>query len=655
MKRVVSFGILAACLVAALCLFVYRPQKPEPPQQPPQTISPAAELTPAQEPAPETVQEELAVIEPRTPAVEPPSEQGASISGRVTDTNLNPIEGADVWAAPAPKRHRSDALLGPQPTAHARSDERGNYRLVGAARNVEYIVFAKATGYGRASKQASVPTEGDATAVDFALEKGAVISGRVIDTNRNCVANATVSAGLRSGDPDDARFSDVFAIVWWTGFGFYRFQAETGEDGSFEIADLLPGTYSFSVEVRTESSRCSQRAQQAPVVVQAGDVITGLELIVEAGDKGSVEGYARDDEGNGVPNAKVSGTLKNHTASGWQGWTQTDASGHYRLEGLVENTVCLYFLRKNYVPAYLAAVPVGTTDANVVMVRTGGVSGTVLDGPTGAPLEQFDISMTQLVTRQGETEGPTDMDRDSDSKVGEFMITGITPGVATFRVSAPDYAAQVVPGIVIAPGKITSGITVSLSRGGSVEGYVMRNGVPIPGTVTVLMRSEAEPEETARSTRADSNGFYRLTGLLGAYVVCVVVEWQRDRPMSATAMAYSTVHVGNGQPIRLDFDMGGSAAVRGSVSLAEGYYATVDVVPAGSASESSIVADLGTYRSRVLAGSQCRQDGSYEITDLPPGTYAVVVSYRGAGQLVGHSSRVVTIKDGESAEVNFAP
>ena len=641
-----------AAVAAMVSIVVMRPREVPPKPKPVATV-PIPEPTIAPEPGPETVQEEPSPIEIKTPAEEPPAEEGASISGRVSDTNMNPIKGADVWAAPAPKRRRSDNLLAPKPTAHVCSDQRGNYRLVGAAQNLEYVVFAKATGYGRASKQASVPTEGDATAVDFALEKGAVISGRVIDTNRNCVANATVSAGLRSGDPDDARFSDVFAIVWWTGFGFYRFQAETGEDGSFEIADLLPGTYSFSVEVRTESSRCSQRAQQAPVVVQAGDVITGLELIVEAGDKGSVEGYARDDEGNGVPNAKVSGTLKNHTASGWQGWTQTDASGHYRLEGLVENTVCLYFLRKNYVPAYLAAVPVGTTDANVVMLRAGGVSGTVLDGATGAPLEQFDISMTQLGPREAETERSTDVYRHPDSRVGEFMITGIMPGVATFRVSAPDYAAQVVPGVVIAPGKITSGITVSLFRGGSIEGYVTRNGVPIPGTVTVFVTSEAEAGEPARSTRADNNGFYRLTGLLDTYVVHVLVEWQRDRPRN-TAMGSSTVHVRNGQAIRLDFDMGGSAAVRGSVSLPEGCHATVDVVPRGSTSESSVMADLGTYRSRVLAGSQCRQDGSYEITDLPPGTYMVIVSYWGTGELLGRSSRVVTIKDGESAEVNFA-
>jgi len=623
-----------AAVAAMVSIVVMRPREVPPKPKPVATV-PIPEPTIAPEPGPETVQEEPSPIEIKTPAEEPPAEEGASISGRVSDTNMNPIKGADVWAAPAPKRRRSDNLLAPKPTAHVCSDERGSYRLVGAAGSVEYIVFVKATGYGRASKQISVPTDGDATNVDFALEKGAVISGRVVDTNRNCVAKAMVATWLLESDRQ------------------YDFQAETGEDGRFEIVGLRPGTYCFSVETRTGSTRCSQRAQHEPVVVQAGDVITGLELVVEAGDKGSVEGYARDDEGNGVPNAKVSGTLKNHTASGWQGWTQTDASGHYRLEGLVENTVCLYFLRKNYVPAYLAAVPVGTTDANVVMLRAGGVSGTVLDGATGAPLEQFDISMTQLVPREAETERSTDVYRHPDSRVGEFMITGIMPGVATFRVSAPDYAAQVVPGVVIAPGKITSGITVSLFRGGSIEGYVTRNGVPIPGTVTVFVTSEAEAGEPARSTRADNNGFYRLTGLLDTYVVHVLVEWQRDRPRN-TAMGSSTVHVRNGQAIRLDFDMGGSAAVRGSVSLPEGCHATVDVVPRGSTSESSVMADLGTHRSRVLGGSQCRQDGSYEITDLPPGSYTVIVSYWGTGELLGRSSRVVTIKDGESAEVNFA-
>ena len=114
------------------------------------------------------------------------------------------------------------------------------------------------------------------TGIDFVMEKAAVIAGRVFDSEGNVVPGPRPNAWIRLINLDSGDGKEESLLVQMpdrTGFDWIALD----EEGRFRINIVPPGNYIFEV-ARPQDRR--QRATNEPITVGAGQVITGIEVIV---------------------------------------------------------------------------------------------------------------------------------------------------------------------------------------------------------------------------------------------------------------------------------------------------------------------------------------------------------------------------------------
>jgi hypothetical protein len=358
---------------------------------------------------------------------------GIRLSGRVTDTAMHPIEGAELKA-------ESRSRL-PWVYSKTTTDSEGRYKFR-VRQNDSFHITAAMEDYGSIISDAiEIARIEDVTGVDFVLEPGAVISGYAVDTDGNPVADSTVRVNLEPR--------------WMTHFKFYWLpEGKTDHRGRFEIRGVPPGTqYFFVVYQGVLTGAISE-----PVTVRSGQRVHGVEVVVEADPEhdGFVEGFVRNAEGEGIPGVWV----RTSGLPGHYRQAEADDSGHFLIHKLAEGEVDIEFRHREYATVKLRAVPVWTPDLDVVMDPRGAISGTVVDSHEGTALTEFTL----------EWDGNP---RTYHSETGEFMLANVEPGNVTLEAFADGYARQRVSDIVVESGKRTSDVVVQLSPGSNVRGTVV--------------------------------------------------------------------------------------------------------------------------------------------------------------------------------------
>jgi hypothetical protein len=183
---------------------------------------------------------------------------------------------------------------------------------------------------------------------------GTHFTGRLVDTKQQPISGARLHifgalGGKGAAQPGQKPLS--------------REMAKTDANGAFEFKNITPGTYSlqFYWQRQNAQGHLYLDAQKFWVVVQPADVT----IVVPALEDKPVEGYVRDAQGRGIAGVEVS-------AMGWRDYsrssTTTDGSGHYRIQGIAGTIAdTIGFRHENYSDVTLKNIPVGTTNADVVM------------------------------------------------------------------------------------------------------------------------------------------------------------------------------------------------------------------------------------------------------------------------------------------------
>ena len=490
-----------------------------------------------------------------------------------------------------------------------------------------------------------------ATGKDFALDKGFSISGTVsIDADGDGVADRPAGSVYVNADPLSGGWGDGTGADW---------------EGHYTITGLRAGQYSVRAEARYADelfvaqywNRRTLLQVPTPVEISASNV-NGIDFLAVPGRQISgvvVDDVAADGLIAGDPVLKSASVGAYDFMSGrWAGNALWGADGLYHL-ALPPGTFRVDasagqsgFIAESYLNAWFSdlATPVAVTDTagasniDFTLVRGalfGVLTGRVVDSG-GSPIPDLDVQVRRFDNNWGVAGALTDAS-------GNFAITNLPPSVYRIYIETARYNAahdtDYIPLLWSAPGDpndqsvvfpTVPGVgtdlgTMVLTQGGSIAGTVSRTDVgALPSGLSVGLSPQYSTSQWMPGASVDTTtGEYRVRGVTaGAYRVSLGVPANSVVPVSFVSASESSFDHNLAATITL-----GAGQAMGSINLFT--YAGVSLtgtVTGGGAPLAGVQVNAGTDGYWFGGGTQTRADGTYEMTNLVPGTYTVSTDVR---------------------------
>lgn len=452
--------------------------------------------------------------------------QGGTVTGRV-NLEAKPAQGVRVWLTPA-----SDTRSALK--AVSETDAEGRFRLTGVPAGTYTLAVAGAYVVRDADRTKAVTVrEGQETGgVELSLERGGVITGRVIDANGQPLIGARVSSNVPKTSV--ARLNVVVAYN----------STETDDRGVYRLYGLPAGRYTVSLTPRSLPG-ATREAGGAPAVtfypgvtdemkaeaveVKAGDEVENVDIkLGRRDDTFSVKGRVVDETGKPVPGVACDYAEQNRLSPSPPSSCKTDARGEFRVGRVRPGRYFMFTVPEPGGDFYAEPTPFEITSGDVegleVKVRRGStVSGTaVVEGndPAAKPL----LSQLSVIAMQPGDTSSRGAAKATIGPDGKFLMKGVRPGKVTFIiVSYPrlDFTllrveqngAEQARGVDVAAGESVAGVRLILAYGkGSVHGRVsVQGGALPPGTrVSISIAPVGSPTRGIRFAQADAAGEFLL-------------------------------------------------------------------------------------------------------------------------------------------------
>jgi protocatechuate 3,4-dioxygenase beta subunit len=483
--------------------------------------------------------------------------RGGCVLGTVTADDGSPVEGALVIAflyfpwEPGDPSGRRDGGPG---QGGGVTDRNGRYELCGLAPG-DYIVQVWADDFlpefyddASAFEEAdpvSVPADGDAAGIDFALSRGGRIEGLILDAAGGVpVPGAWVSAWPAWSDTTVPAGTTADASGPWGG------SVAADSTGRYVLSGLQSGSYFVFAEAAgflpTFYGQAQDPSSAAPVTVSAPDATTGIDIQLVRG--GSMSGTVRDAKtGLPVAGAWVELYLPYMDAPPETTVTRpfpgpgavTDERGEFRIEGLPsgEHIVLASAWDQGYVPEFYKeaqnpedATPVGVTAPGEVggidftlerPASSGGeIAGRVSVDSTGGPVSGAVVLAVSLSGRVGVATTGND---------GFYLIAGLPEDTYYVLAAAAAMIGEFYDNAIgwedASPVRVSGpvlgidfGLTPRPEGAGGISGRVVdSSGEGVP---QVWVYAEPDQEGTRGFASTGSDGRYSVQGLApGSYRV----------------------------------------------------------------------------------------------------------------------------------------
>jgi protocatechuate 3,4-dioxygenase beta subunit len=477
------------------------------------------------------VRQDVRVRLGQTRAVDLPLTLAATLVGRVVDEEGRPVAGA-VGRLSRPQRGGGGfggRFRGPRngDAIAFRTGADGSFRAERLSPGAgQRLTVAHPQFEPRIVGGLSLSPGGVRSGLTVVLRHGLEITGFVRDSEGRPVEGAEValvpSASERSGG---GRFAMGRAA-----FDPERTRAASGPDGRYHLAGLEPGAYSLRArkdgyaEGRVELLRLD--SGQTPAV--------DVWLLPGA----TISGFVRRPDGSGargfVVRALGGGDEPRSPAPGPPEATADD--GAFAIEGLRPGeTYTLVALGRGGMQEQ-QGITAPSKDVEILVGGVGGISGRVVDAPTGKPVTDFTATYEADAgagpgrrMRGGppprSPRGPREGDDDDDafhSADGTFLIENVPAGTWTVNVEAEGYETARLSGVNVREGETTADVEVRVTHGRILSGRVTdaQTGRPVPGaTIAATSATGAGPGGfQGVMASSDADGRFELAGLaLGTY------------------------------------------------------------------------------------------------------------------------------------------
>jgi hypothetical protein len=383
---------------------------------------------------------------------------GARIAGRVIDRTGKPVADAGVHLVESLDRldDRSARLEGEEPDAVAGDD--GRFALEDLASGLPLNLLVRAPGHLPAGvRNVRAPSPKPLT---VRLEAAALLRGRVVSAEGDPIAGARIDFLWEASVPDRPERK--------TGAPVERSTA-SDRDGRFELRDLPAGTATLSASAKGYVS-----VEGREVAVPWPDPDRELTLTLERGTV--LSGRVATTAGEPVPGARVAVGAASAVS---------DDEGAYTVEGAPLGRATVLAFHPHYKRFRREMVLEKSGNQLDVTFEAGvEVAGRVVD-ERGAPVAGARVALQSVAARERqEYQGRTGTD-------GTFRISPVSRGRYRLSAEGEDYPPAEAQEHVEVAGKALDGLEVVLEPGGAIAGRVIGLKPEELAQVEVRIRSEA--------------------------------------------------------------------------------------------------------------------------------------------------------------------
>jgi len=364
---------------------------------------------------------------------------------------------------------------------------------------------------------------------------------------------------------------------------------------------------------------------------------------------------------NGVP---IFGAIVSVWGPQGDGFATTDASGMYSIsEGLQTGDYTISVIAMGYIIEELEGVSItvgeATSNVDIYLQVSGGISGRVSDAISGAPVANVLITAFSSNERYGWS-GLTDVN-------GNYIIaTNLATGTYNVTAFFPEgYVTGTVSGVGVTEGMETSGINLALEHSGVISGIItVLDGTPLVNA-TVMVNSQDGVYFGFATT--DVSGNYRIssglgTGTYNAFAlyelgfaqvtdISVVageetsnVNFVIDVPPPTPSGCISGIVTDNqGNPLQgVTVTATGVAGFGSATTNMDGYYLIADGLGTGTY---TVEASATGFTSSTTLGvevtvSQETQNVNFQLNRIPPTASGTI-----SGTVSGDANPFITIEE----------
>ncbi len=634
---------------------------------------------PASGPKASTGTQRVASEVPPEPALDEPAapaREGLTVTGRVVDSQGEPIAGARVLAASSgsfgmfaglPLDVRGAGTVGWMKLRETTSRGDGRFELEGLRPGSLRLAVRSPGRVPLDDDGRALPDEERVDLGDLRLEPSVLVAGRVLDPRGAPVEGAEV---LRLANPAQVAVVRSFSASSGT------LVARTAADGSFAVDELAPGPWALRVEtpdhphavVSGTTARTGERVEGLVVALEAGleiagsvrDLPAGEALIVRALPRGA--GPEPDFEPQEAPAPPPEARV-----------ADVAADGSFLLRGLrASATYELSLTRKDrdagpfgffWSPGLAAPVKARAGERGVVLVYQpeSALVFQAVDARTGTPVEEFTVEagIDWPLPQMDDGGRPLRARPEGRARVGNLRPRSPSDK-ATLRVAAVGYAPYELKDLALIQGRDTD------------LGLVHLEPLPLL-TVRVLDGASAAPLEGASVTlsevkparRGDSGGRVEINieagDLGGGEDLLMPGDSSRRARTDAAGLARLTIPVGAAcrltvkhdghAPWRSEVFPAPTAASEREVRLGEGGRITAHLLDAagepvagGRVEHQGPGADGGFAATWGQEGRVTNAQGEVVFDHLEPGTHRFRRAKGGGGGFFADGGGAVAIR-----------